>query len=164
MGSTKLTDVLLDSFPKELSAATTHQFLTAAGTGDLAPEKLTQWLVQDKYYQFAYVNFIGRMISKLDLTDYAFPSGDDSPGELKWNTLTTLLEALKAIKSEIDFYNSTVDKYDLDLQKKGPDTVTTDYRKLFEKSSAPEVPVVWGLTVLWATEYVCPTSTLKSNN
>ena len=146
-----LTEHLLTLHASHLHAATTHPFLTQAGAGTLSSTALCQWLVQDKYYQLAYVNFIGRLIAKLDLSSYAFPEDDNN---LQWETLEALVTALNAIKGEIDFYNETAEKYDLPLEKAGPNEVTRQYVKLFEDSSQEDKPVVWGLTVLWATEFV----------
>lgn len=155
MTTTSLTEHLLSLHKSQLHAATTHPFLVHAGAGTLTSSTLCQWLVQDKYYQFAYVNFIGRLIAKVDLTSYAFPTSEED--NLHWQTLNTLLTALCAIKTEIEFYNSTVDKYDLHLEKSGPNEVTNQYVRLFEESSQEGKPMVWGLTVLWATEFVSST-------
>lgn len=155
MAAKNLTSYLTTLQGKTLYQATAHPFLSQAGAGTLAPGSLCKWLVQDKYYQFAYVNFIGRLISKLDLTTYAFPDKDQGDN-LEWKTLNTLITALQAIKGEIDFYNETVEKYGLELEKAGEDETTKKYRELFEESSAAGKPVVWGLTVLWATEFVSP--------
>ena len=152
MASTSLTNRLLSIHTSHLRDATTHPFLTQAGLGTLASAPLCQWLVQDMFYQFGYVNFIGRLIAKLDLTSYAFPAASD--GNLPWKTLVTLVTALNAIKVEIDFYNQTVEKYGLKLEVAGPNEVTKQYLELFEEGSQEGKPMVWGLTVLWATEYV----------
>ena len=159
MAPTSLTERLLSLHSQNLPAATTHPFLTQAGTGTLSSTPLCEWLVQDKYYQFGYVNFIGRLISKLDLTSYAFPKHGDE--NLAWKTFNVLVTALHAIKSEIDFYNETVDKYALSLEEAPPNRVTRQYVELFEDSSRGDKPLVWGLTVLWATEFVRALISLK---
>ena len=152
MPSASLTDHLLSVHTSQLRDATTHPFLTQAGLGTLPSRPLCQWLVQDKYYQFGYVNFMGRLIAKLDLTSYAFPvAGVEN---LQWKTLVALVSAMNAIKTEIDFYNHTVENYSLKLEEVGPNEVTKQYLELFEESSQADKPMVWGLAVLWATEFV----------
>ena len=152
MVSSSLTDHLLSLYQSHLQSATTHPFLTQAGAGTLSQSTLCKWLVQDKYYQFAYVNFIGGLISKLNLASYAFPAKGEE--NLEWKTLNTLITAMEGIKSEIDFYNDTAEKYDLPLEQEGENEITRKYRQLFEESCAPGKPIIWGLTVLWATEFV----------
>ena len=153
MSPEPLTEHLISLYPSILSRATTHPFLAAAGSGDLTSDTpLCKWLVQDKYYQCAYVNFAGRMIAKLNLA--AHPINKHSKETFEWKTLETLMAALQAVKTEMEFYDRTADRYALSLDDMGEDEVTKQYRELFYESSKEEVPVVWGLTVLWATEYV----------
>ena len=157
MSSTSLTQHLLSQHPSRLRSATNHPFLSRAGAGTLSPSPLCKWLVQDKHYQFAYVQFIGRLISKIDLAPSSGSSTQRTADDknLDWKTLNTLLAALSAIKSEIEFYDETVSKYDLEIHMEGPDEVTRQYQRLFEESSAAGQPVLRGLVVLWATEHVC---------
>ncbi|MCJ1447687.1 MAG: hypothetical protein MMC23_008198 [Stictis urceolatum] len=155
MSSTSLTQHLLSQHPSRLRSATNHPFLSRAGAGTLSPSPLCKWLVQDKHYQFAYVQFIGRLISKIDLAPSSGSSTQRTADDknLDWKTLNTLLAALSAIKSEIEFYDETVSKYDLEIHMEGPDEVTRQYQRLFEESSAAGQPVLRGLVVLWATEH-----------
>ena len=158
MSTPSLTSHLLTLHPTLLKAATQSPFLVRAGAGTLPASKLCKWLVQDKYYQFAYVNFIGRLISKINLAPYAFPltpkDETSGPENLQWKTLNTLISALQNIKTEIEFYDDVVEKYGLELEREGEDDVTRRYRELFEESSAVGKPIVWGLVVLWGTEHV----------
>lgn len=147
-----LTSWLRTQHGDALDTATHHPFLQAAGAGTLPERELCTWLVQDKYYQFAYVNFIGRLIAKVDLTSYAFPNKEET--NLEWKTFEVLIGALIAIKEEILFYNRTVESYGLEVEEADPDSVTRAYVKLFEESSTEGTPLLHGLTVLWATEYV----------
>lgn len=147
-----LTHWLQTQYQECRRTAIYHPFLEAAGAGTLPERELCAWLVQDKYYQFAYVNFIGRLIAKLDLSGHAFPKNNEPV--LEWQTFEVLTGALNAIKAEIEFYDETVDSYSLGIEKAGPDEVTEAYVELFRESSAEDKPLLHGLTVLWATEYV----------
>ncbi|MCJ1332175.1 hypothetical protein MMC10_008867 [Thelotrema lepadinum] len=157
MSGTPLTSRLLSLHPTPFKAATQSPFLFHAGTGTLPAPRLCKWLIQDKYYQFAYVNFIGRLIAKINLITGTFSTkperGKEGKESLEWKTLKTLISALQAIKVEIEFYDNVAEDYGLELDQEGEDEVTRRYRQLFEESSAPGVPMLWGLVVLWGTEY-----------
>jgi hypothetical protein len=58
-----------------------------------------------KYYQLAYVNFIGGLIAKLPLASCAFPRPDDD--NLPSTTLDLLMSALTNIRQEVEFYEMT---------------------------------------------------------
>lgn len=61
-----LTQQLLSAEQATFTAATQHAFLERAGRGTLAAEKLGEWLVQDKYYQDAYVPFVEQLMGKVE--------------------------------------------------------------------------------------------------
>jgi thiaminase len=134
--------------------ATQNPFLEQAGKGTLPSSALCTWLVQDKYYQLAYVNFIGGLIAKLPLASCAFPRPDDD--NLPWTTLDLLMSALTNTRQEVEFYEMTVDKYNLPIEEAPPNDTTSQYIKLFEDASAKGEPLIHGLVVLWATEQVYP--------
>jgi thiaminase len=72
-----LTEHLQSCYTGVLEEASKHPFLAKAGQGTLTAYALCKWLVQDKYYQFGYLNFIGRMCSNLNLDSYAFPKKNE---------------------------------------------------------------------------------------
>lgn len=151
-----LTDDLL-SIDKDLySSATQHDFLAQAGKATLPDSAVCKWLVQDKYYQLAYVNFIGGLLAKLDLSSCMPHSSSAEHGNgqdnLSWMTLNLLIDALTAIRQEINFYNKTADKYNLQLKPAPPTETTKEYIQLF--AQAKDASILEGLVVLWATEHV----------
>ena len=156
--SSSLTDDLLSVHQDKYSSATEHAFLAKAGNGTLPDSAVCKWLVQDKYYQLGYVNFIGGLLAKLDLSSCVLPSHSverQIDGEtLSRTTFHLLIDSLTAIRQEIDFYDETAEKYKLKLEYAPPDTTTEEYVKLFADASAKEAPLVQGLLVLWATEHV----------
>lgn len=153
MSSQSLTSRLLATHPAELRTATSHSFLRAAGNGSLQDSELSSWLVQDKYYQYAYITFVSRLISKLDTESSAF-SSEPAQQSLQWKTFTTLLSALDAIKAEIEFYDEVAERYSLSLVAEPANETTIAYRDFFLDVSAPDRPLLDGLCVLWATEVV----------
>lgn len=110
--------------------------------------------MQDKYYQLAYINFLGGLLAKLDLSSCAPARTHDDFDKLAWETLGVLAGALTNIRREIEFYDETAEKYRLELQQEPPNETTKAYIRLFEEAGAPETPMLHGLVVLWATENV----------
>lgn len=113
--SSSLTAQLYSLEDSAVKAATKHPFLEQAGKGALPASTLCTWLVQDKFYQLAYVNFIGGLLAKLPLEPCAFPHSDEE--NLPRSTLDTLMGALTNIREEIIFYDKTVDKYQLPVEE-----------------------------------------------
>ena len=157
--SSSFTTNLLSTHEDLYSSATEHAFLTKAGDGTLPDSAVCKWLVQDKYYQLAYVNFIGALLAKLDLFPSVFPSHSEERqvgGEnLSRTTFDLLVDSLTAIRQEIDFYDKTADKYKLELKYASPNNTTEEYINLFADASVKETPLLHGLLVLWTTEHVC---------
>ena len=158
-GAGSVTANLISTQEDRYSSATEHAFLARAGNGTIPNSAVCEWLVQDKYYQLAYVNFIGSLLAKLDLFPCVFPSQSaerQEEGEnLTQTTLGLLIDSLTAIRQEIDFYAKTADKYELELKYAPPNDTTKEYMNLFSDASAKEAPLLHGLLVLWATEHVC---------
>ena len=152
-----LSSHLLSIHQEAHASATQHPFLVEAGKGTLSASTLCEWLVQDKYYQLAYVNFIGSLLAKLDLSSCVIPSQStkDNGKDLLWTTFNLLVDSLNSIREEISFYDKIVDKYKLHLEEVPPSLVTNEYAQLFANSSTKEAPILHGLLVLWATEHVC---------
>jgi TENA/THI-4/PQQC family len=75
--SSSLTAQFYSHDDPALKDATQHPFLEQAGKDTLPAPTLCTWLVQDKYYQLAYVNFIGGLLAKVPLTSCAFPHSDE---------------------------------------------------------------------------------------
>jgi thiaminase len=155
-----LTAHLQTQYTSLHTAATQHNFLLTSGRGIIPASLVSSWLVQDKWYQHAYVSFIGRLISKVNLSKSPIPkagvsSGDEENSEnLPFRTLQSLSGALQGILDEITFYNSTAIKYNLNLIPAPENKTSTAYRHLFESASSDAAPLLHGLVVLWATELV----------
>ena len=151
-----LTSYLLSIHQDAHRSATQHPFLVKAGKGTLPAARLCEWLVQDKYYQLAYVNFIGSLLAKLDLSSCLIPSQSTKRDglDLSWTTLNLLVDSLTSIREEINFYDKIAHKYELRLVEAPPNRTTTEYIQLFAAASAKEAPMLHGLLVLWATEHV----------
>ena len=151
-----LTSHLLTVHQDAQSAATQHAFLVEAGKGTLPSSTLCEWLVQDKYYQLGYVNFIGSLLAKIDLSSCVIATQATSHDgkNLSWTTFNLLVDSLNSIRDEISFYDKTADKYKLPLDEAPPNKTTNEYTELFADASAKETPILHGLLVLWATEHV----------
>ena len=150
---TSLTAHLLSTHGPAYASATRHPFLTNAGNGTLAGSTVCEWLVQDKYYQLGYVNFIGSLLSKLDLSNLVTPPSHQR--RLR-NTMDVLIDALSAIRQEIHFYDRTVEKYKLNLEYAEMIEVTREYVELFREIGKNDQSPLQGLVLLWATEHVRP--------
>ena len=160
--STSLTAHLLSTQRAAYTSATRHPFLTKSGAGMLADSVVCKWLVQDKYYQFGYVSFIGSLLSKLDLSHLAQSNAkignkevqNDDGQSLLRATMDVLIDSLSAIRQEIDFYDQTAKKYDLALEPAEMSGVTREYVELFKEAGKEYKGLLHGLVILWATEHV----------
>lgn len=153
-----LTQVLLDASRDQFHSATQHSFLRLAGEGKLSKHKLSCWLSQDRLYAEAYISFITSLIARVTLP-YNFVS--EKSQSLRWRILHLLTGCLTNIHKEIEFFTSTAQKYDLQLDLPdntmfeyfGPNTVTEQYITLFRSFHLdPQQTLLEGLIVLWATE------------
>ena len=165
-----LTTYLLSTHRAAYTKATKHPFLTRSGVGTLADSAVCEWLVQDKYYQLGYVNFIGSLLSKLDLSALVLPSHshaeaedqesrDEAEQQSRLRTTTDILsDSLVAIRQEIDFYDQTAKKYELELEYAEMSVATEEYVELFRKFRTEGKGTLQGLVVLWATEHVSLTA------
>ncbi|KAI1189076.1 heme oxygenase-like protein [Nemania serpens] len=164
MSTQSLTESLLaDSQIASLyQRATQSQFLRLGGQGRLDREVLSEWLSQDRLYALAYVRFIGSLIPCVK-----FPYEVDAKGTsatLQWRILTLLQGCLAGIMRELQFFEETARRYDLDLAavglgelQFGPNAATKSYIELFDSFAArpgEDSPrtLFDGLVVLWATE------------
>ncbi|KAG1798360.1 uncharacterized protein BJ212DRAFT_1505058 [Suillus subaureus] len=92
------------------SAATQHEFLTAAGTLSLSPGRLALWLCQDRIYAaHAYPRFIGLLISKIPF------DGPAVEEELNRETLALLTICLEGIIREVAFFEGVAKEWSLDI-------------------------------------------------
>ena len=179
--------------------AIAHPFLTAAGKGTIPTHLLSAWLAQDRLYAQTYIRFIGHLLSKINLpvlpssTSRSHHSSSSSEKEEKsqekekekkteahQKAASTLSACLSNILTELSFFDSVADEYNLDLtpytsfpssssssssplptspsekreKKKGPNPTTQSYTDLFIASSAsPTASLLEGLVVLYATEF-----------
>ena len=144
-----LTSHLLHLDEHALKEATNHPFLEAAAQGTLPVDRLKHWLGQDRLYQFAYVNFIGVMLSMI-----AIPNGPDREGTLEWRAADLLIDCLTTIRQEMKLFEDTAsaENWLEDICSVQPSVQTRAYQDLFHGATAGGRPLVVGLTVLWATE------------
>lgn len=179
--------------------AIAHPFLTAAGKGTIPTHLLSAWLAQDRLYAQTYIRFIGHLLSKINLpvlpssTSRSHHPSSSSEKEDKnqekekakekkteahQKAASTLSACLSNILTELSFFDSVADEYNLDLtpytsfpppspsplttpspsenreKKKGPNPTTQSYTDLFIASSAsPTASLLEGLVVLYATEF-----------
>lgn len=147
--------------------ATQHPFLVEAGKGTIKPEKLAAWLVQDEYYQHAYIPFIGQLIAKIHGRD-GLPStifiNNQSQGSttekienksLQHRIVDALVAAIQGLRAEESFFATTIRDYGLReyARQVEPNAATQKYLDLFEEVGRTG-SLVQGLTLLWATEFV----------
>ncbi|KAL6715823.1 hypothetical protein ACLMJK_006784 [Lecanora helva] len=161
--STSLTAYLLSIEKAAYASATRSPFLAKSGAGTLTDSAVCEWLVQDKYYQLGYVNFMGSLLSKIDLSPLISPSPSHSNKEttrkdedgrnLQRTTMNILIDALTAIRQEIDLYDQVAEKYGLALEFAEMNGVTREYVELFEEVGKGDKGLLQGLVVLWATEH-----------
>ncbi|KAI1200557.1 heme oxygenase-like protein [Nemania serpens] len=164
MSTEPLTESLLaDSEIASLyQRATQSQFLRLGGQGRLRPEILGEWLSQDRLYALAYVRFIGGLIPRVKFPYEVNEKGTSAT--LQWRILTLLQTCLAGIMRELQFFEETAKRYDLDLAaagpgalRFGPNATTNGYIELFDSFAAqPQADsprtLFDGLVVLWATE------------
>ena len=149
-----LTEQLLLQEKDAFVHATQCPFLTAAGQGKVAREKLSQWLSQDRLYAQTYIGFIGSLLARVHLPE---EHTEDQETSLRWKTVNLLIGALKNIERELKFFAGVAKKYGLDLNyditNKGPSPATEEYIHLFRSfAEDPRKSLLEGLLVLWATE------------
>lgn len=156
--NSSLTQVLLESQPKEFKAATEAPFLRLAGAGKVTKTLLSRWVSQDRLYAETYICFISSLIARVTLP-YSFV--DDKSKSLRWRIVNVLSGALTNIHHEIDFFTSTAQKYGLQLdippesdsKQFSPAPATKQYMDLFRSFfNDPSVSLLEGLVVLWGTE------------
>ncbi|KAJ9606423.1 hypothetical protein H2200_009384 [Cladophialophora chaetospira] len=154
-----LTNILLSSSPNELTLATNHPFLRLAGQGHLPARTLSRWLSQDRLYAQSYIGFIGALIARVDLP-YVSISAADKTTSLRWRIIDCLTSAIQNIRTELSFFDSTAEKYALDLQCATradglftAEPATKQYIDLFRAFwTDPSMSLLEGMVVLWATE------------
>jgi thiaminase len=153
-----LTQALLESYPDSLKSATETLFLRLAGAGRITKVQLSRWLSQDRLYAETYICFITSLIARVSLP-YAYVS--EKSKSLRWRLIKLLTGALNNIHRELEFFTSTAQKYDLDLNCKDneeaetfmPNYATQQYMDLFRSFFVdPVSPLMEGMVILWATE------------
>ncbi|KAJ7592661.1 heme oxygenase-like protein [Mycena floridula] len=138
----------LDSY----QTATRHEFLSSAGNGTLDQDRLALWLAQDRIYAaHAYPRFIGALISKIPFKTSDHP--ESAAEVLNRDILKTLTFCLQNIVAEVDFFKSTAERYDLDINKWPERKETRDYTAEMARVSLGG-SLQDGLIFLWAMEKV----------
>jgi thiaminase len=130
------------------SAATQHDFLTAAGTLSLSPARLALWLCQDLIYAaHAYPRFIGLLISKIPF------DGPAVEEQLNRETLALLAICLEGIIREVTFFEGVAKEWNLDInswqERKATRDYTAEMARVASVGSLEE-----GLVFLWAMEQI----------
>jgi thiaminase len=153
MSSNKLTSHLLSlKTTPTYSAATQHNFLTLAGSGDLPLSRLALWLSQDRIYAaHAYPRFVGALISRIPF--HASDPIDSVEEQSNQGILHVLVECLDNIVLEVEFFKKTAGEFQLDLdgwmERKGTRDYTAEMARISLSSSLEE-----GIVFLWAMERV----------
>ena len=137
------------STQRPYSAAVQHDFLTAAGSLTLSPNRLALWLSQDRIYAaHAYPRFIGLLISKIS---FDAPAAEE---ELNRETLALLTACLEGIIRKVAFFEGTAKAFGLDIEgwveRKATRDYTAEMARVASVGSLEE-----GLVFLWAMEQVC---------
>ncbi|KAI1814073.1 heme oxygenase-like protein [Poronia punctata] len=168
MSKPSLTESLMsDSQIDDLYKRTIRNgFLRLGGRGRLPRKTLSEWLSQDRLYAQAYARFIGGLISRLPLPTGGEADEPSTTKTLEWRILVLLQKALEGIIRELQLFEETAAKYNLDLNtpgvgefRFGPNATTQGYIQLLNSfaANAPAHPtrtLFDGLAVLWATEKV----------
>jgi thiaminase len=167
MSSEPLTNLLCSTSKGAFHRATRHNFLKAAGEGQVSKQVLSQWLSQDRLYAHAYVRFIGMLLSKIVLPPRNPDSAKTRAPTTEQRIFDILVAALVNIQRELRFFEDTALTYELDLlmmeegdEKNkvqaavfGPLPITRAYIDLFMSAGSPGSSLLEGMTVLFATEY-----------
>ncbi|KAG7085859.1 hypothetical protein E1B28_003393 [Marasmius oreades] len=141
-----------NNFPYD--AAVKHDFLTAAGTGTLDHKLLALWLSQDKIYATqGYPRFIGSLIANMA---YNKPHIVNMTEEDAYHyVLKVLIFCLENVGREIDFFEATAGKWNLDLTGWKERMGTRDYLNEMDRVVQEYGPgIEHGLVFLWAMERV----------
>lgn len=144
-----LTNYLVTRDPASFSAATQQPFLSHAGCGTLSTSALSQWLAQDSHVSRAYIGFVGQLIGKIRL-----PAVQNTQLHPLYRAMDLLISALNNVRREMNFFDVTATKYNLQLVREEPNPITKAYLDLFVASSSPGATLLEGMVVLWATEHV----------
>ncbi|PCH35352.1 heme oxygenase-like protein [Wolfiporia cocos MD-104 SS10] len=148
-----LTSHLLSlSTPRPYSAATTHSFLTAAGSGTLPPALLSLYLAQDRIFvAHAGIAFLGRLLAAVPSSSLDAP---DSEAEQRSQRIVALLSrALQNAVREVGFFDEFARNWDLELKGWRERKATRDYTaELLRASIQAQGRIEDGLVFLWAME------------
>ncbi|KAG6332008.1 hypothetical protein ID866_7081 [Astraeus odoratus] len=145
------------STPVPYEAAISHKFLVDAANLNLPHDRLAFWLSQDRIYAGqAYPRFIAQLITKIPLD-----STDGKIRDRSRRTLQVLVACLDNIVREVNFFEDTAKKYDLDiggvkegegqiwLERKATRDYTAEMARIASLGSLED-----GLIFLWAMEKV----------
>ncbi|KAL4067023.1 hypothetical protein V8B97DRAFT_2064763 [Scleroderma yunnanense] len=143
--------------PVPYDAAISHQFLRDAANLNLPHDRLAFWLAQDRIYAGqAYPRFIAFLITKIPLD-----STDEKTRDRSRRTLQVLVGCLDNIVREVNFFEDTARKYDLNiggvspgegqvwLERKATRDYTAEMAHIASLGSLED-----GLLFLWAMEKV----------
>lgn len=132
-----------------MSEATQRPFLAKAGNGTLSLEAVEQFLTQENHISRAFPCFLGQLIGKIRLPEVENPQED-----AEWRAFDLLVSALNNAKRELEFLRSTKDKCGLRNNFDAPGPAAKGLVDLMQSASAPSAPLLEGMIVLWAVEYV----------
>ena len=152
-----LTSYLLDQrTPVPYEDAISHSFLRDAANLTLSHDRLAFWLAQDMIYAGqAYPRFIALLITKVPLD-----AVDETIRDRNKRTLQVLVGCLDNIVREVNFFEDTAKKYELDIgaepgegqvwfERKGTRDYTAEMARVASLGSLED-----GLVFLWAMEKV----------
>jgi thiaminase len=145
-----------DPYPSAFRLATQPAFLRTAGQGRISTLTLSQYLSQDRLYQYAYVRFVGQLLSKLRF-ETTTTTTTTTTGPLARRIMDTLIDALIGIQKELGFFEAVAARYGFGLEVAtttvpGPTPITRAYADFFASVSGPGASLLEGLVALWGTE------------
>ncbi|KAG9230708.1 hypothetical protein BJ875DRAFT_519128, partial [Amylocarpus encephaloides] len=162
-----LTAYLITLDPPSFQTATTHPFLSHAGSGTLPPSTLSAWLAQDRLYAIAYIRFASQLVARCSLLLPPASSKSEAGRQdvlLAERVLDLLIDALTNVRREVRFFEATAQEYGLDLSSMATSDGLSGYRSLFETWGTEKVGngmdggvdrivgLLPALVLLWGTE------------
>ncbi|KAM5537679.1 hypothetical protein V8D89_008757 [Ganoderma adspersum] len=152
--SVPLTTYLVSlSTSRPYSAATSHPFLTAAGTGTLSAPLLSLYLSQDRIYAaHAYPRFLGHLLTRVPFSSLHAP---DSREEcFNSEVVSVLSNALLNVRREVGLFGEVERKYALPSfagwkERKATRDYMAEMARIGALGSFED-----GLVFLWAMERV----------
>ncbi|KAG9569733.1 heme oxygenase-like protein, partial [Aureobasidium melanogenum] len=143
-----LAAFLLTQNATSFTNATQTPFLSHAGCGTLSAGAMSQWLAQYSHISREYIAFIGQLIGKI-----RFPIVTNSQSHPHYRAMDLLISALNNVRRELNFFEITATKYNVQIQDEKSNPITRAFLDLFVSASSPAATLLEGAVVLWAIGY-----------